>query len=299
MNCLISGGNGFVAKSILNYIDDQLVFDNIGIITRSPDKVIFKSHKNIRIYNHNEIIDGDFDSSIKYDIYFHAISAPRSLKNDRFFVNEDLLSSYLEVCANIGIKSIVYFSSGAVRNHGEVFCNKSNNTNHKIHYAHHKIKSEQFVVNFCKRNLISYKIFRLYTFSGSHLLNRNEFAISQMITQALSEGVITINSPTTVRSYLDQDDMARNIINSSIKNLDSNSIKDIGSDKPINMFELANLIASVIRRVCNKEVSVLVENFNNSSYDSYLPDGKNIESDGSAKTLEQSIEVMIKKYVSS
>jgi nucleoside-diphosphate-sugar epimerase len=230
MNVLISGERGFVARSLLavkGFYEPSVKMRTIG---RSSGLTEFL---------------GSEDKDLNFDTFIHAASAPKALGLQRYLINKELLDATLNYCSQNNVKKYVFISSGAVyQNHSGLIDEYGPIKNKETHdaYASSKITSEKQVIDFCEAHDIKWVILRLFAFSGEFLISRREFALVDFLHQAQQSGSITVKSPDTVRSYLHQFDMAHQIIAGS--KFGMNEIFNVGSDLPVNMSELAEMIKS-------------------------------------------------------
>ena len=93
MNLLISGATGFVSKSILSCLGNNLnLINKLGLVSLSLDKNSFSSNlifaKNLNLDKEFVRLDDFFDNKLQntYDIYIHGMSDPRG-SNNRFETN--------------------------------------------------------------------------------------------------------------------------------------------------------------------------------------------------------------------
>ena len=93
------------------------------------------------------------------------------------------------------------------------------------------------------KNLI---ISRLFTFTGKHLLNKNQYVVVNFIKSAIYNGEIVIHgNPDTIRSYLSGSDLAEWINRSLSCHEKNQEFIQIGSDTPVTLLELAEFISTL------------------------------------------------------
>tara|TARA_B100000029_G_scaffold134193_1_gene128455 strand:- start:7 stop:909 length:903 start_codon:yes stop_codon:yes gene_type:complete len=249
MNLLVSGATGFVSKSILSCLGNNLnLINKLGLVSLSLDKNSFSSNLNID----KEFIglDDFFDNKLQntYDVYIHGMSDPRG-SNNRFETNFINLKKSLNVCLFQNIKTYVYLSSGAVYKKKESKLDENDQTialsNTTNTYADAKLKEEIEVKEFCQKNKINYIILRLFSFSGQLMMNRNEFAIIEMFDSAINRCRLVVRNPAVVRSYMHQYDLGMVILNICSSKSALNECINVGSPDAISMGELGSKISKI------------------------------------------------------
>ena len=254
MNLLVSGATGFVSKSILSCLENNLdLINKLGLVSLSLDKNSFSTNlnfaANLNIDKEFIRLEDFFGNKLRntYDVYIHGMSDPRG-SNNRFETNFINLKKSLNVCLFQNIKTYVYVSSGAVYKKKESKFDEtdltialSNTTNT---YADAKLKEEIEVKEFCRKNKINYIILRLFSFSGQLMMYRNEFAIMEMFDTAIKRGELVVRNPAVVRSYMHQYDLGTVILSISSNKSALNECINVGSPDAISMGELGSKITS-------------------------------------------------------
>ena len=255
MNLLVSGATGFVSKSILSCLENNLdLINKLGLVSLSLDKNSFSTNlnfaANLNIDKEFIRLEDFFGNKLRntYDVYIHGMSDPRG-SNNRFETNFINLKKSLNVCLFQNIKTYVYVSSGAVYKKKESKFDEtdltialSNTTNT---YADAKLKEEIEVKEFCRRNKINYIILRLFSFSGQLMMYRNEFAIMEMFDTAIKRGELVVRNPAVVRSYMHQYDLGTVILSISSNKSALNECINVGSPDAISMGELGSKISKI------------------------------------------------------
>jgi len=250
---IILGGSGFVGKSLKEFILKKKI-KNLKILSysRSENKNIIKIKK---------LPKGDF---IIYCINNKNIKISLSYFNHF----KELLKKYTKKT------KILFFSSGAVYgprrfklkfNENELISLSKikNFAGYKLDYAKEKIVLENEFKKLAKKGY-KISIVRGFTFFGKNILKYN-YAISNIIKKINSKKNIVINNRNVFRSYMHETDMCRWII----KIADSSSTKcpiyNIGSDKIVNLKDLAIYLAS------KNNVNVIIKNTKRNMSDFYVP----------------------------
>jgi dTDP-glucose 4,6-dehydratase len=125
-------------------------------------------------------------------------------------------------------------------------------------YAKGKRRAEVLFENAFLDGLFLSSCARLFAFSGVHLPLDTHFALGNFVSDAVNGSSITINGDgTAVRSYLDQRDMSSWLWEIVLQRNVSMPFH-IGSDIPISMKELADLVSDRALVLLNKVVDVRI-----------------------------------------
>jgi len=271
---LIIGGTGYLGQSFFDYISDDKLknirLSEIIIISRKRKKI----KSNIKIsYIVKNITDVKKIPLTDYIIY--AANSKNNLENLKGINNfVGLLNKKHKN------SKILFTSSGAVygpRNIKKKFKEKdlvslknvSNFKGYKKEYAKSKIIIENKFKELGKHGY-NVSIARLFTFIGKRILNRNDFAITNLVRQAQNpkNKNISLNSSKNVyRGYMHSDDLIRWIIKILINSNSKCEIYNVGSDEAITIKQLANLIAKKFK----KNVSIKNKKISKNNIDYYVP----------------------------
>ena len=271
---LIIGGTGYLGQSFFDYISDDKLknirLSEIIIISRKRKKI----KSNIKIsYIVKNITDVKKIPLTDYIIY--AANSKNNLENLKGINNfVGLLNKKHKN------SKILFTSSGAVygpRNIKKKFKEKdlvslknvSNFKGYKKEYAKSKIIIENKFKELGKHGY-NVSIARLFTFIGKRILNRNDFAITNLVKQAQNpkNKNISLNSSKNVyRGYMHSDDLIRWIIKILINSNSKCEIYNVGSDEAITIKQLANLIAKKFK----KNVSIKNKKISKNNIDYYVP----------------------------
>ena len=249
MNLLLSGASGFVSQSVLNYINhNHTSIHKIGLITTNHNG--FEKYDSIfdkfLFYTYNDFFSCSID--VKFDTYIHGMSQPKGSLN-RSENNLNNLNNALNCIASIGVNNIVCLSSGAV--YKKKLCKFNENDpmvtyqSGAYEYGLYKAKEESLVRRFCQTNNINFIILRLFSFAGSLLFGRAEFAIIDFLTSALKFGNINVKNPQAVRSYMHQYDLGGAVTKIILDGNARNKVINIGSSDAISMKDLGNKISKI------------------------------------------------------
>ena len=265
MKLLIIGGTGFFGKSIMHsYLKGQLDKFNINqvyILSRST-KTFLKSYPEF-INSTIEFISGDISiiKDLPYaDIIIHAAT---STKQANYILNSNQekentqngVSNYIGLAKKYHKNSkIVYCSSGAVYGNQPKdifkikedfpFQNVSKISILKRDYTLSKRNAERLVLKSGKEGL-KVSIARCFAFYGKYLPEDSHFAYSSFLKSAKRGEDIVINADhEIIRSYMHADDLVDSLIKIALSANESCPIYNVGSDKPISLFSLAQNIAN-------------------------------------------------------
>lgn len=117
-------------------------------------------------------------------------------------------------------------------------------------YGMSKLNAEKM----CIKSDLDTCIARCFAFSGRFLSKTSQFAIGNFVKDAIDNKPIHINSNgKSTRSYLDQDDLCKWLMSILLFSA-PNEIYNVGSNRVISIFELAQLI----KKLLNPNVEILL-----------------------------------------
>ena len=254
---VITGSNGFVGQSLIQYIDKltpDLVPEKIVTINRNKNVIEHSSLK-----SKIEFEDIQFDLCKPWDfeianarvINLAADGSENSytdMASERFFMISENLSNW---AIRNKPKSVFHASSGAcygivplrIPSIDEPFSTKP--ISKKDSFIRARLQSEKLLQNVLPDRDIKLVIGRLFSFVGPTLLQKKQYAISSLINSAITSNKVVVNgNPATVRSFLHEVEMSSWIYKAL--NIDvQSSLLSIGSAIGVRISELAELIALV------------------------------------------------------
>jgi len=269
---LILGGSGYIGNSFVNNgIAKKLIkhkINNIYILSRN-NKIIKKNYKHIKInYISKNILDVKKLPQVDYAIY--------CLKHHNIEISENYFNHFYKLILKLPKRpKILFTSSGAVYGHNKKMI--KNNENKKISlkliknlkgykkkYALEKIFIEKKFSDLTLKNY-NVSIARCYTFIGKEILNY-KYAIADLINFTLKKKIIKLKTSANIyRSYMHSDDLVNWLI-IILKNSNKKCpIYNVGSDKVINLKNLAKLFA----KLYNNKISLKKITSKNNDY--YVP----------------------------
>ncbi len=264
MRTLITGGTGFVGKALLEatHYTDQL--GTITIAARNKPRV---TPPGITFCHWNLLEKGTLEAN--FDLVIHAatpaiIEIPNPVNTyETSFLTMTNLISFAE--QHKSPPRILFASSGAV--YGDTAGDSSriqerwkpiDNPGSLGEYGRGKLMAEEILRDACRAGKCVSIIARLFAFSGRFLPLDRHFAIGNFVSQAMLDGRIIVRGDgQSIRSYLDSADMASWLITAALEGT-SDVPLHIGSEKSINIAELAALVAEIAGELFNKQIQVEV-----------------------------------------
>jgi len=259
---LVTGGAGFIASELAgrlaNNPDNKIVIvDNLvtGFQSNIPDS----PYKNIHFIRADVNIFDDISSvfyNFGFDYVFHyaAIVGVQRTLNQPLKVLNDIngIKNILNLSKNTKVKRIFFASSSEVYGEPVNIPHKEDKIplNSRLPYAIVKTLGEAFLKSYQKEFGLDYTIFRLFNTYGTR--QTSDFVIPKFINLALRNEDITIyGDGTQTRTFCYIEDNIESTINAFYKHEYINEVINIGSDKEIQIIELANLIKEVTNSKSN------------------------------------------------
>lgn len=246
-NLAITGVNGFVGKSIVDFLaslNKNQLPQALTLITRSGIK--FELHPNLKAISDEIEQDLSHSWNIPTDIS-HLINLAADGSTNSY--SEEACSRYEMISNNLvswikksqSEKRILHSSSGACFGYKALNRDQKNDPTKEI-FIKSRISVENHLIEASSSHGFEIAIARLFTFSGKNILSKSQYAISNFINSAVKLGQLDIiGDPLTQRSYLHQDDMSAWLL-SALVTTDAYSDLQIGSDKSVTIGELADFI---------------------------------------------------------
>lgn len=311
----LTGGTGFFGKWILEsfiYANEQLNLNaRLTTLTRNPELFLlefpfYNQYSNSVKFVKGDILSFDFNLEDKFHYIIHAATSSdekenlntpiiladsiiQGTKNILNFARTNPIISFL----NISSGAIYGMQPKAVYRVRESDCFKIDLYNSKSCYYESKRAAEMYASLFSDNYNLPIKTARCFTFVGPYLPLKKHFAIGNFINNVLQNQNIQIKgNGLSVRSYMYMSDLVIWLLTILIKGK-NNTAYNVGSDVPVNIKEVAELISF------NTNKSYEVKDINNYEIESvYLPNVEKSYSLGlSIKiNLKESIEKTIKFY---
>lgn len=261
---LVAGGSGFVGKSLRLYLR-ELGADFVTVAGRHCPA----------LYSGERFIEWDLVDTERYlsdfDVLFHFAEEarhPRSRKDEKKLFQRAVsgTKSVLSACGRMSRPPVLVFaSSGSVYGalgdemapwtESSPTCIAARNS-----YAHGKQVSESLILEAGRCGVCIPVIARLFSFSGRFLPLDRHFAIGNFVRDAAGGGPIVVKGDgSVVRSYLDGSDMAEWLWQSFLQVDKITGPIVIGSEREINLSDLAGVVAERSARLMRKRVNIEIE----------------------------------------
>ena len=264
MRTLITGGTGFVGKAIL---DSTRYTDRLGTITIAARNQPRVTPPGITFCHWNLLETCTLDAN--FDLLIHAatpavidVANPVNTFETSLLTMTNLISFAEQ---HKRAPRILFASSGAVygdrpgeSSQIEESWDLVDNEALLSEYGRGKLVAERMLRDACQAGKCESIIARLFTFSGRFLPLDQHFAVGNFVGQAALDRRITVRGDgQSIRSYLDSADMASWLITAALEGT-SDMPLHIGSEKSINIAELAALVAAIAGKLLNQQIQVEV-----------------------------------------
>lgn len=294
---MILGGTGFFGKVLLDaYLNEQLKKYNINNLIlvgnkfKKVKKILsnFRSKKKVFFLKQN-LIKANTLPYADYIIYAaEYVSYNKILSNYKNNRGRKSLNNCFRILSkNIFLKSkILYVSSGAVyskqkKKNKKKFTESSklysinnrepNNTNEM--YLVNKLVGEKKTLELTKKYKRKTSIVRCFALVGKFLPLNKQYAIGNFINSVIKKTKIKIHeksSKNVFRSYMSSDDLVKCLMKVIISSDNKCEIYNIGSDKAISIWSLANYFAKKFK------LKFVYPKQNKKKFDFYVPDIRKI-----------------------
>ena len=184
-NILITGGAGYIGSHITEILLKKhkkvFLIDNLSTGHR---KLIHKKAKFFKLDIHRKDKVRKIIKKSKIDSVIHLaanlIIGEGQKKPKKYFKNNVLgTKNLLEACKGTTIKNFIFSSTAAVYKEGQYKVSEKSKIKPKSIYGKTKIKAENLIRDFAKKNKINYGILRYFNIAGSSpsgkigLINKN------------------------------------------------------------------------------------------------------------------------------
>jgi len=261
-NCtvLITGCSGFVGRNVILALTDLNVFKKglLKIICASRKCSASLSH--LSRTNNIELIDWDISHPFNnilpdIDYVFHlagVIGRSDAITEDTRNYEVNVLGTLNLLSAITGSKNpkILFASSGAVYDYeliGRTSVKESSPTGIEFEgvpksYQQSKIQAEKILLDVHSVGSAEVVIARLFTFIGPYMAYNSHYAVANFLRDCLKGQPIRISGDgNSVRSYQHSVDMGHWLIRILLL-AESGSIYNVGSDEPVSIKELAEMV---------------------------------------------------------
>ena len=279
---LITGSNGFIGQSFLNYLE-KISAEYL------PEKIILVNRNEVlpisnTIRNRTHIVSIKADLSKKWEFKVdasHVLNLAGDGSGNAY--TDRAAQSFIHICKNLADwassskpKVIVHASSGACFYSGS----KNENFLSKANLIFSRLEGEKILARLNDEHKIRVVAARLFTFIGPNMLAKQQYAVSMFIRNSMLNKVVNVTgNPNTIRSYMHESTMSNWLAN-CIMNEKIHDIVTIGSSKPVTIRELAEFIsyktkAKIVMGNSEMEPSVYLPNNENSFKILGLSEGPN------------------------
>ena len=296
---LITGANGFVGLSLLDYL---VALPNsqrprlVAIVARREFPQIrefIEQGLNIKLFLADLTEPWTFDRDFSHVIQLAADGSSSAYSDEASFAFVKISQQLINWCELSSQPPFVFHaSSGACFGYQSLDSGQLiNSIWNKEQFVAGRLQVEQMLKNAEDNGKMNLRIGRLYSFLGSRIATKIQYAAPAFAQMAKYDGTIRIKgNPSTVRSYLAASDMADWIMK-SFMNINCNNLLTIGSSTQTTILELANEIA----RLFDAEVEIQP---NLTLADRYVADNKEtmgILGVQETKTWKESVLEMVEK----
>jgi len=242
MNILVTGGEGFIGKKLVN----RLIKEGHNVIsldkTDSADIVVDLSDENF-----------NFDCVDNIDYIFHLAAQPGgyfSLKNPHTDGQWNCLGTInvVKLAQKLKVKKLIYISSMAIYGNQELVSEEHSRYNPISFYGVSKFTGELYTKLIYEHSNIPYTIFRLFATygSGQDLNNKHQGILSIYLDQALNKDTVEITgSKDRVRELIHVDDVIEALILSFNKKTD-NEIYNVSNSESLTPEIIINKISEAL-----------------------------------------------------
>jgi nucleoside-diphosphate-sugar epimerase len=283
LKIMVFGGTGFVGKWLISVLILANAKFDLGILivlaSRNPQRAKFMfqhlSQENIIFVDVKKLESPGIPHC---DIYIHAATptidsetALRSESNSYTGISEFIVKS-AKGARNSPV--VMHLSSGAVYGHQRMETlfqleKKKTTVDSPNQYTRAKLEIEQLIENAQEEGLIRAMSPRLFAFAGPQLPLAAHFAIGNFLRDGLEGNPISVlGNSQTRRSYMYPSDLIHVLIEMLAKV--PTQVINVGSDKPISMQNLANLVSQKTNQMPIQLIGEELEPSN------YVPSIKNL-----------------------
>ena len=251
---MITGASGFVGRSVIDYLNklpqEKLPLE-ILLVTRNG--IHFPLARNIKTIT--KIIKSDlrqpwcinFQPSHVINLAADGSFAPYSAEANRDF--ELIVRNLISWISDCTEKPRLFHASSGACTEYESNPSSEGIFSPRYEFAKNRKNVEEILESASKSLNFDLSVGRLFSFSGTHLLKKRQYAISDFVNSAVSENRIYIKgNPNTIRSYLHQESMAEWIL-AALISADVNTDLQIGSQSPVTLHDLATYVSEITHAI--------------------------------------------------
>ena len=251
---LITGGTGFVGRSLLDYrIRHGKCADTEWIIvSRNPEAFIqrcpqFSNMPGVcfvagDVLHENMLSNYEDIGAVDAIIHAAAVLDPSTAADKILSAAIDGTRHVIALAQRVGCKKILFTSSGAV--YGP--CTSPSSENDECRPSTPYGKGKMFAERLLVESGLDVKLARCFSFTGKYLNRKIYYAIGNFIQNCLDGKPIIINGDgTPLRSYLYADDLVEWLF-AILERGESGRPYNVGSGHALSILELAEVVRSVL-----------------------------------------------------
>ena len=275
-NILITGGAGYIGSHVteilLKKYKKVFLLDNLSTGHR---KLINKKAKFFKLDIHRKDKVRKIIKKNKIDSIIHLaanlIISEGQRKPKKYYKNNVLgTKNLLEACKDTTVKNFIFSSTAAIYKEGQYKVTERSKIKPKSIYGKTKIKAENLIRNFAKKNKINYGILRYFNIAGSSpsgkigLINKNSdhlfknFSI-EILKKKPKLKIYGTNYKTKdgscIRDFIHVSDIAEihYLVLEKINKLNISKILNCGYNKGTSVLQVAN----EFKRLSSKKVNII------------------------------------------
>ena len=275
-NILITGGAGYIGSHITEILLKKrkkvFLIDNLSTGHR---KLINKKAKFFKLDIHRKDKVREIIKKSKIDSIIHLaanlIIGEGQRKPKKYFKNNVLgTKNLLEACKDTDVKNFIFSSTAAIYKEGQYKVSEKSTIKPKSIYGKTKIKAENLIRYFAKKNKINYGILRYFNIAGSSpsgkigLINKNSdhlfknYSI-EILKKKPKLKIYGTNYKTDdgscIRDFIHVSDIAEihYLVLEKINKLNISKILNCGYNKGISVLQ----VAKEFKRQSSKEVKFI------------------------------------------
>lgn len=237
----ITGGTGWLGKHLMDFLIKCNT--QITCLSRDPEAFLqeYPYYKDKINFIKGKIIELD-EAVSEFDYLIH-MATPGDIEGEEQIIIDEA-QQIINFSKRSKVKKILFTSSGAVygiQPPDVKFISETYKCAPVTPYGKGKLQAEKLFLDAD----IPVVIARCFAFSGKHLpLIKSNMALGSFIYDALNGCNIEVNDSRPIRSYLDCDELAKWFAVLLLKSPE-NEIYNLGSDKTISIYELAEAVAKL------------------------------------------------------
>ena len=275
-NVLITGGAGYigshVTETLLKKNKKVFLVDNLST---GHKKLINKKAKffKLDIANKREIkkIIKKYKIDSIIHLAAHLIIGEGQKKPKKYYKNNVLgTKKLMEACKNSTVKNFIFSSTAAIYKEGQYKVSENSMIKPKSVYGKTKIKAENLIINFAKKNKINYGILRYFNIAGASpsgkigLINKKSDHLFKNFSSEIMKkrpklkiygSDYKTKDGSCIRDFIHVSDIAQihYLILEKINKLKISKILNCGYNKGISVLE----VAKEFKKQSSKKVNII------------------------------------------